>query len=124
MNRFIKGLVNGFKSTAYTAPLMVLQPVYAAGETSVDVSRNIVKTVGQFAMPIGAALVFVGLLLSTIKIIASHGKAQKRSEALEGIGWLVGASIALGLISMIFGVIISLSGISSTKADDAASSIQ
>ena len=122
MNRFVKGLGRGFKTTVYTAPLMVLQPVYA--DTSVDVSRKIVTTVGQFAMPIGAALVFVGLLLSTIKIIASHGKAQKRSEALEGIGWLVGASIALGLISMIFGVIISLSGINSSSASNAANNIQ
>lgn len=124
MNRFVKGLVNGFKSAAYTAPLAFLQPTYALADTSVDVSRKIVTTVGQFAMPIGAALVFVGLLLSTIKIIASHGKAQKRSEALEGIGWLVGASIALGLISMIFGVIISLSGISSSSASNAANNIQ
>jgi len=117
LNRFVKGLVNGFKSVAYTAPLMVFVPslTLAATDTT-QVANSIIQTVGQFAMPIGMALVFVGLLISTIKIIASHGKAQRRSEALEGIGWLIGATIGLGLIITIFGAIVTLSGYANVKS--------
>ncbi|MBP2070860.1 hypothetical protein [Thermoanaerobacterium butyriciformans] len=120
MNRFVKGFINGFKSIYYIAPAMFFMPsLVLAGTTATDttqVANSIIQTVGQFAMPIGMALVFVGLLISTIKIIASHGKAQKRSEALEGIGWLIGATIGLGLIITIFGAIVTLSGYTKVKS--------
>lgn len=84
----------------------------APNSEAVNLKNELIQAVSSVAIPIGVALIFVGLTLSAIKIIVSHSNPSKRSQALEGVGWLIGGSIALGLITTIFGLVLSISKLS------------
>jgi uncharacterized membrane protein len=84
----------------------------AQNPDAVNLENQLKQAVSSVAIPIGIALIFIGLVLSAIKIIVSHSNPSKRSQALEGVGWLIGGSIALGLITTIFGLVLSISKLS------------
>lgn len=89
-----------------TVPVQALAATGASSAAN-DLKNTIIDTTKQISIPLGIGFIFLGLTISVIKIILNHSKANRRAEALEGVGWLVGASIALGLITTIFGLLLS-----------------
>ncbi|MGH2331106.1 hypothetical protein [Thermoanaerobacter mathranii] len=97
----------------------LMLPVIAYADVSAEGAKlqtQIMPTIKDAAMYVGVLLIFVGLIMWAIRLIVAHGNPHKRSEALESGGWLIASAIILGLISVIFSLIISISGLTDFKA--------
>jgi hypothetical protein len=97
----------------YTGMFLLL-PVMSFANVSGEATKlqqNIIPVVKDVSLYLGVILVFVGLVMWAIKLIVAHGNPHKRSEILESGGWLIAASIVLGLIGIIFNLVVSIAGL-------------
>lgn len=94
-------------------PMIAYADVKSEGQ---KLQSQIIPDLRDAAMYVGVLLIFVGLIMWSIRLIVAHGNPHKRSEALESGGWLIASAIILGLLSVIFSLIISISGLGDYKA--------
>jgi len=59
-------------------------------------------------MPIGGVLVFASVVIISIKMIVNANNANKRSENISGLAWVVAGTLLLGLSLIVSGIIISI----------------
>jgi len=83
------------------------------GETTKQVESlrtRIVKAVKDIAYPLGGALVFVSIILISIKIIVSHYNPNARGQAMEGLQWVAIGAVLLGSAILVANIMISMGG--------------
>lgn len=72
------------------------------------ITGKIKDAVTSLAMPIGSLLIFICVVLTSIRLAISHNNPKARTENLSSLGWLVIAGLILGSSLIIAGIIINV----------------
>ena len=110
VNRKIKNLF--IKTTsAITLLLIKCSQVFASsGSAEVEQATNNVKrAVTSIAMPVGALIILIAIIIASAKMIMYANNPQRRSESISSLAWILGGAIMLGLSIIITSVIINIS---------------
>lgn len=85
--------------------------VYAATINTAEVNtatENIKNAVMKLSMPIGTILMFVSIVIISLKMIANSGNPNKRTESIGALAWVAGGFMQLGLALIISGIVLSI----------------
>ena len=110
VNKKIKNLF--IKTTsAITLLLIKCSQVFASsGSAEVEQATNNVKrAVTSIAMPVGALIILIAIIIASAKMIMYANNPQRRSESISSLAWILGGAIMLGLSIIITSVIINIS---------------
>ncbi|BAF60667.1 MAG: hypothetical protein HPY89_00660 [Pelotomaculum sp.] len=77
-------------------------------KTANEVGQKVVEVVRDITMPLGAAVIFVSVVIVAFKLIASAGKPDDRGKVIGSIPYIIGGGIALGGAILIAGWIIGM----------------
>ena len=59
-------------------------------------------------MPIGTILMFVSIVIISLKMIANSGNPNKRTESIGALAWVAGGFMLLGLALIVSGIVLSI----------------
>ncbi len=85
--------------------------VYAATINTAEIetaTENVKQAVVKLAMPIGTILMFVSIVIISLKMIANSGNPNKRTESIGALAWVTGGFMLLGLALIISGIVLSI----------------
>lgn len=85
--------------------------VYAATINTAEIetaTENVKQAVVKLAMPIGTILMFVSIVIISLKMIANSGNPNKRTESIGALAWVAGGFMLLGLALIISGIVLSI----------------
>ena len=127
----IKNKLFGIATMVSVAMITTTNKVFAAGNSNSTVSsqnvesvtKKIVDAVKDLAMPIGAALIFIGVVLTAIRIAVHHNNPKERTENISSLGWLVVAALILGASLLIAGLIIKVTSNNGSLYEASASTL-
>ena len=71
-------------------------------------TENVKQAVVKLAMPIGTILMFVSIVIISLKMIANSGNPNKRTESIGALAWVAGGFMLLGLALIISGIVLSI----------------
>lgn len=77
-------------------------------KTAEEVSTKVVELVKGVTIPLGSALIFIAIVVSAFKIIASASKPEERAKALGSMPYILGGGLLLGGAFVVAGWIIGL----------------
>ncbi len=112
----IKNVFCKIKNKIWTIPtILMLMPakVFATGGSisTAEVNQateNVKNAIIKLAMPIGGILVFVSIVIISLKMIVNSNNANKRSESIGSLAWVCAGTMLLGLSLIISGIILSV----------------
>lgn len=96
---------------AWIAVMASQTPVLAVGltpQTPDAVSDIVVSTLNDVLVPIGGLVIFVTVVISAFKIIATANKPNERAEALSSLPYIAGGGLLLGGALLASGLIYGL----------------
>ena len=84
---------------------------FASSISTAEVSQateNVKNAIIKLAMPIGGILVFTSIVIISLKMIVNANNANKRSESIGSLAWVVAGTLLLGLSLIVSGIILSV----------------
>jgi len=72
------------------------------------VGSKVVDVVKEITIPLGSAVIFISVVISAFKLIATAGKPEERGKVISSLPYIIGGGIALGGAILIAGWIIGM----------------
>jgi hypothetical protein len=111
MVKKIKGFLAAAAGFAYLAAARAAAFAQTGGiseRTTEEVSQRVVDLVKGITIPLGSALIFIAIVVTAFKIIATAGKPEERAKVLGSLPYILGGGVLLGGAVMAAGWIIGL----------------
>lgn len=71
-----------------------------------SLSQKVIQLAQTILQPLGGAIIFIAVCIIAVKLIATHGKPEKRADALISILYVGAGGLLLGGAMLIAGFII------------------
>lgn len=112
----IKKVLSKFKQRIWILPVVLMtssfsNKCFASSISTAEVSQateNVKNAIIKLAMPIGGILVFTSIVIISLKMIVNANNANKRSESIGSLAWVVAGTLLLGLSLIVSGIILSI----------------
>lgn len=76
--------------------------------TAQEVGQRVVDIVKDVTMPLGSAVIFIAVVITAFKLIATAGKPEERGKVIGSIPYIIGGGVVLGAAILIAGWIIGM----------------
>lgn len=82
------------------------QPI--SDQTAETVGQKVVQLVGDILQPLGAAVIFVAIVICAGRIILNSNNPRERADAIAAIPYIIGGGVLLGGAMLVAGFIMGL----------------
>lgn len=100
--------------TSVLAALAVQAAAYAQGtagiseKTAQEVGQRVVDIVRDVTFPLGSAVIFISVVVTAFKLIATAGKPEERGKVVGSIPYIIGGGLLLGGAILVAGWIVGM----------------
>lgn len=106
VKKYANAIVLAFGLLFMTGQAALAQSI--SEQTAEAVSDKVVSLVSDLLLPFGGAVIFIAIVISSIKIILSSGKPTERAEAIASLPYIIGGGVLLGGSMIAAGFVLGL----------------